>query len=304
MKERYELFDKFSWSKENKTIIWEKHKIPGLRNITHWNFTTSPSPLIMHYHSDIIEIHCMIKGQRHTQIEKNGSLESYTYAGNEVFLTFPFEIHGNSSQPQLPCEFYAFQISTGNPDNLLGLNKEFSNMLCHTLLHLGQRHFRTGNTHIQYLRSAFNFFSDMTPQSVKIGAQFLVCFLLSLQFLPPVFHSDIYSLDPNIAASISWPNQNIHEPMHLQNLADISGYSLSHFKIKFKNEVGITPAEYISLQKLEYAKKQLLETDISITNLAYSLGFSSSNYFSSVFKKFLDCTPKDYRKRHRNVKLT
>ena len=104
MKERYELFDKFSWSKENKTIIWEKHKIPGLRNITHWNFTTSPSPLIMHYHSDIIEIHCMIKGQRHTQIEKNGSLESYTYAGNEVFLTFPFEIHGNSSQPQLPCE--------------------------------------------------------------------------------------------------------------------------------------------------------------------------------------------------------
>ena len=47
MKERYELFDKFSWSKENKTIIWEKHKIPGLRNITHWNFTTSPSPLIM-----------------------------------------------------------------------------------------------------------------------------------------------------------------------------------------------------------------------------------------------------------------
>ena len=177
-------------------------------------------------------------------------------------------------------------------------------MLCHTLLHLGQRHFRTGNTRIQYLRSAFNFFSDMTPQSVKIGAQFLVCFLLSLQFLPPVFHSDIYSLDPNIAASISWLNQNIHEPMHLQNLADISGYSLSHFKIKFKNEVGITPAEYISLQKLEYAKKQLLETDISITNLAYSLGFSSSNYFSSVFKKFLDCTPKDYRKRHRNVKLT
>ncbi|MCI9297060.1 MAG: helix-turn-helix transcriptional regulator [Lachnospiraceae bacterium] len=301
MNERLERFDNFSWTKENKTLIWEKHKVPGLRNITWWNFTTSPSSLIMHYHSDIIEIHCMIKGQRYTQIEKNGSLESYTYAGNEVFITFPFEIHGYSSGPQLPCEFYAFQISTKDPDTILGLNKEFSNMLCHTLLSLKQRHFRMGKTHIQYLRSAFNFFSDMTPDSVKIGAQFLTCFLLSLQFLPPVFNSDIHSLDSNIAAAITYLNQNIHDTMHLQDLADVSGYSLSHFKIKFKNEVGITPAEYISLQKLEYAKKKLLETDISITDLAYSLGFSSSNYFSSVFKKYHDCTPKDYRKRYRNV---
>lgn len=302
MSERLEIFNEFSWTKENKTIIYEKHKIPGLRNITYWNFTTSPSSLIMHYHSDIIEIHCMIKGQRYTQIEKNGSLESFSYAGNEVFITFPFEIHGNSSKPQLPSEFYAFQISTTDPDNMLGLNKEFSNMLCHTLLNLKHRHFKMGKTHIQYLRSAFNFFSDMMPHSTKIGAQFLTCFLFSLQFLPPVFNSGICSFDSNIASAIAYLNQNIHEPIGLQDLADASGYSLSHFKIKFKNEVGITPAEYISLQKLEYAKKQLLETNISITNLAYSMGFSSSNYFSSVFKKFMDCTPKDYRKRYRHVK--
>jgi AraC-like DNA-binding protein len=47
--------------------------------------------------------------------------------------------------------------------------------------------------------------------------------------------------------------------------------------------VGITPAEYINLQKISYAKKMLSNGKSNITDLAYTLGFSSSNYFSSVF---------------------
>ena len=79
----------------------------------------------------------------------------------------------------------------------------------------------------------------------------------------------------------------------------MAGYSLSYYKQKFKQEVGITPSEYMMLQKIERAKKILTESDQSITNIAFSMGFSSSNYFCSVFKKFMDCTPKDYRKKYR-----
>ena len=53
------------------------------------------------------------------------------------------------------------------------------------------------------------------------------------------------------------------------------------------------------LQKIEKAKEILTESDTSITDIAFSLGFSSSNYFCAVFKKFMDCTPKDYRKKYR-----
>lgn len=295
-----EIFDCFSWTKQNKTITKDKHHVPALGNFTYWNFSASPSPSPMHYHSDIIEIHCMIKGQRYSQVEDSGQLKHFTYTGNEVFLTFPFELHGNGSQPQLPCEFYAFQIITNNPDHLLGLNEDYSRSLCQILLNLKYRHFKLGMTHIQYLRSAFNFFSDMTADSIQIGTQFLTCFLFSLQFLTPIQNNDILTIDHRIYHSITYLNKNISEPLQLEDLAAVSGYSLSRFKVKFKQEVGITPAEYITLQKLESAKRKLSETDASITDLAYSLGFSSSNYFSSVFKKFMDCTPKEYRKRHRS----
>ncbi|MDD3339395.1 MAG: AraC family transcriptional regulator, partial [Lachnospiraceae bacterium] len=266
-----------------------------LGNFTYWNFTTSPAPSPMHLHSDIMEIHCMIKGQRYSQIENLGSLKRYTYTGNEVFITFPFELHGNGNQPQLPCEFYALQIITKDPRHMLGLNEEYSAALYHTLLGLNRRHYKLGSSHLQYLRTAFNFFSDLSPSSIQIGVQFLTCFLFSLSFLSPIIDSTIKKIDEPIHNAITFLNQNICEELQIRNLAEVSGYSLSRFKVKFKNEVGITPSEYITLQKLEFAKKHLVETAITITDLAHMLSFSSSNYFSSVFKKYMDCTPKEYR---------
>lgn len=297
----YEIFDEFCWTKENKTITRDKHHVKGLGNFTYWNYNSSPAPKPMHYHSDMLEIHCMLKGQRHTQIEKEGVMKGYTYYGNEAFLTFPFEIHGSGSQPPLPCEFYACQIIIRNPDELLGLDKEYSNALYDTLMGLRSHQFRLGMTHLQYLRSAFNFFSDLTPGSIRIGVQFLTCFLFSLPLLTPISEADTNQIDSHILNSIRFLNQNIEEPLQIGDLAKVSGYSASRFKIRFREEVGITPAEYITLQKLTYAKKKLAGGQISITDLAYSLGFSSSNYFSSVFKKYMNCTPREYQKQHRGA---
>lgn len=297
----FEIFDDFCWTKNKKVITKDKHHVPGLGNFCYWNFTKSSVPSPMHYHSNIIEIHCMIKGKRYTQIEKDGKITTYICTGNQMFLTFPFELHSNGNQPQAPCEFYAFQIIVKEPSNLLGLNKEYSYELYHQLMKLKNRHLSLGATHLNYLRSAFNFFSEMTPQSTMIGVQFLTCFLFNIKFLKPVLNQQTFYIDERIKKAVIYLNNNIQDSLRLIDLAQVSGYSLSRFKVKFKEEVGITPSEYITLQKLEYAKHQLIETDISITDLAYYLGFSSSNYFSSVFKKIMACTPKYYRKRYRLI---
>ncbi|MFV0467216.1 MAG: helix-turn-helix transcriptional regulator [Lachnospiraceae bacterium] len=293
-----EIFDDYCWTKQMKVITKDKHNVPGLGNFSYWNYTTSSTPSPMHYHSDIIEVHCMIKGKRFTQIEKNGMITKFISTGNQAFLSFPFELHSNGNQPQAPCEFYAFQIIVDNPYHMFGLNKEYSYELYKQLINLKHRHLQLGLTHQNHLRSAFNFFSDLAPHSIMIGVQFLVCFLFNLQFLNPVPTSKEKEIDPSIKASITFLNQNLCENLKLADLSEISGYSLSRFKVKFKAEIGITPAEYITLQKIDYAKKQLVETSLSITELSYSLGFSSSNYFCSVFKKIMNCTPQNYRKRY------
>jgi len=290
-----ELFDDFSWTKENKTITQNKHHVPGLGNLTYWNFTAAPPSKPIHYHTHIMEFHCLVKGQRTTQIKAGDEYNSYTCTGNELLITFPFELHGNITKSQLPCEFYAFQLIMKNPDSLLGLNKQYSNILYHRLMNLPHRQYNLGSSHMQYLRQTFNFFSDMSEYSIAVGVQFLSSFLFSLPFLMPTEEARVLAMDEGISKSISYLRKNLGENLRLIDLAQISGYSLSRFKSKFRNETGITPAEYIALQKIEYAKHQLSETDTSITELAYSLGFSSSNYFSTVFKKYSDFTPREYR---------
>jgi AraC-like DNA-binding protein len=292
-----ELFDEYFWTKEKKVITKDKHHVPGLGNFSYWNYNSSTVPSPMHFHSDIIEIHCMIKGIRFTQIEKNGEILKYTTTGNQICMTFPYEMHSNGTQPQMPCEFYAFQVIISDPYRLFGLNREYSFALYQQLTGIKDHQLNFGETNLSILRTAFNFFSDLNPENIRIGVQYLTCFLFSLQFLTPIRKAQVQVLDAGIKRSIDYLQKNLSEAICLGDLSAVSGYSLSRFKIKFKKEVGITPAEFVTLQKLDEAKKLLLTTDKNITEIAYDLGYSSSNYFSAVFKKIEACTPQHYRKR-------
>ena len=105
-------------------------------------------------------------------------------------------------------------------------------------------------------------------------------------------------LSENVKAALTYIEDNINRPLRLEEIAEVSGYSLSRFKVRFKEQLGITPAEYITLEKLRLAKKLLIGSRTRVTDIAYQLGFSSSNYFSSVFRKYNFCTPREYRKLH------
>ena len=295
-----EIFDRFSWTKENKTITSDRHHIPGLGNFTYWNYTSAPPTKPMHYHSNIIELHCMIRGMRTTQVEELNStyIKTYTYTGNQLFLTFPFERHGSLLESESLCSFLALQLNVADTNNILGLNPYFSNLLYNQLMNLKHRQYELGQSHLSYLRIAFNFFSDLTEESFAVGTQFLCAFLFTLPYLKPVEEVHEKRIDDRIRIAIEYMHAHIEDALRIEDLAEVTGYSLSHFKAKFHKETGITPAEYILMQKMETAKNELLLSDKSITDIAYSLGFSTSNYFSSVFRKYFETTPRDYRKNH------
>ncbi len=102
-----EIFDDYIWTKENKTLTHAEHKIPGLGNFTHKNTSGSTPPSPLHYHTNILEIHCMVKGQRTSVIENNGRFNTYTYAGNTAFLAFPLKSMGMGSRLSSPVNFTA-----------------------------------------------------------------------------------------------------------------------------------------------------------------------------------------------------
>ena len=295
-----EIFDDFSWTKENKTITHDRHHVPGLGNFSYWNYTAAPPTKPMHYHSNIFEFHCMVRGMRTTQVEEldSGMVKTYTYTGNQVFLTFPFEPHGSKLETESLCSFFAFQLNASDQHALLGLNPVYSQLLYRQLLSLQGRQYQLGQAHIGYLRTAFNFFSDLSPASIAVGVQFLSTFLFSLPYLKPVEEVRQHRINSRIYSAIEYLNANISEPVTIDAMARSAGYSVSHFKAKFHAETGITPAEYILMMKMERARELLTKSSWSITQIAYSLGFSSSNYFSTVFRKYFEQTPREYRTAH------
>ena len=86
------------------------------------------------------------------------------------------------------------------------------------------------------------------------------------------------------------------EPLTLEQLAEdahMNKYYLSH---SFKREYGTSPINYLITRRLEESKYLLAETDLSMSQIARLLGFSSPSYFSQVFRKTQGTSPIEFRK--------
>ncbi len=91
--------------------------------------------------------------------------------------------------------------------------------------------------------------------------------------------------------------ENYTQDIPTEKLAEMEHLSCAHFRRLFKEKTGMTPTQYITAMRLKYAEQMLLETDLSIKEIAKSVGFSDQLYFSKVFSHYFGSSPSDFRKR-------
>lgn len=77
--------------------------------------------------------------------------------------------------------------------------------------------------------------------------------------------------------------------------ADKICLSPNYFGDMIKKETGKTPQEHIQAKVLELVKEYIAETDQTISQIAYTLGFQYPQHLSRLFKKHMGCTPNEYR---------
>ena len=93
--------------------------------------------------------------------------------------------------------------------------------------------------------------------------------------------------------------KNLTEAWTIEKMADSAGVGLTRFTFHCKQLTNLTPMRYLMMRRLEMSKKMLLEnSDLSVAEVAFSCGFSTSQYYSTVFKKHEKCTPIEYRQKH------
>lgn len=292
----YELIDTYTWEKHCKIITRDIHRIGGLFNFSHFNHIVSGAPTPTHVHMDAMEIHCMVKGRRDTFLYTTENTERHSYAGNEAFIVHPGELHSSGINAQNPCEFYALQLNLREKDHFLGLSREQGNELVQRLTKLEYRRLQINAAGINLLRTAFRL---MSTGDVNAGAAYIVSFLFGFVSQPPSPAGIRRPVDVSIEMAEEYIKENISEPLSLSELAKVSGYSLSRFKSKFREETGQTPAAYITAAKVARAKELLDKTDRSVTEIAMDLSWTSSNYFCTVFKKLTGISPLQYRKQEK-----
>jgi len=91
---------------------------------------------------------------------------------------------------------------------------------------------------------------------------------------------------------------HLHEPLGVEDLANIAQFSRFHFSRIFKKSYGTTPSKFIHNMRIKRAIRLLQTERISIKEIADRCGFSDTSYFCKVFRKEFNISPE----RFRNIK--
>ncbi|MFD0713858.1 AraC family transcriptional regulator [Paenibacillus sp. GCM10027626] len=89
--------------------------------------------------------------------------------------------------------------------------------------------------------------------------------------------------------------ENYTQPLQLKTLASLSGYSTDRFRHVFKERTGMSPMNFLMLERIEHAKKLLAKPELKIAAIAMECGFSTASQFSALFKQETGMTPKEFR---------
>lgn len=277
--------DQYTLTKERIIYTKEQHHVPGVHALARHTMKDSIPSLKWHYHENSFEFTISTKGA----FSFSTQTSSYRFSGGDVFIAFPDEIHGTNNIPVSVGEIYWFQLDISNPKEFLFMNEDTAIHMIESLQAL-PHHVVQANAEEMRPLIQQAFYLTQRNEEPEFIASYLQLFL---HLLIHSANNEKFALSPDIGRTLNYILDNITEELSLEELAALTNLSCSQYKQKFKKQLGISPRHFINQQKIEYSKLLLLE-GMSVTDIAMLLGFTTSSYFSTVFKKYTLYTPTEY----------
>lgn len=117
---------------------------------------------------------------------------------------------------------------------------------------------------------------------------------MNIKNSPAQSDSDEESLVAHVTAFIE---QNYYMDIDMNMICNHTHYSRSYLSRTFKSEMGVTIQDFLCETRISKARNLLLETSLSIQEVAISAGFTDSLYFSKIFRKKTGYSPREYRRQ-------
>ena len=100
-----------------------------------------------------------------------------------------------------------------------------------------------------------------------------------------------------LAYVIEYILQHLHEPLSVSDLSKKACMSESHFHKTFKEELGVTPIDYINSERIKMAVNLLKDSDRKIKEIYLECGFENRSYFNRLFKRKIHVSPGEYQSK-------
>jgi AraC-like DNA-binding protein len=91
-------------------------------------------------------------------------------------------------------------------------------------------------------------------------------------------------------------HQRLHEPLTLQQMSSIATFSPFHFNRVFHHVTGLPPGQFLSMLRVQAAKRLLLTSRLSVTDICFDLGYDSLGTFTRRFTQFVGVSPNRLRR--------
>ena len=281
-----EWIDHYEHNRERTVYTSGEIGIPGLQVFAYENTSRATSSLQLHYHPGCFEFCYMVQGN--LWFFANG--KKVSVSGGDMFFTYPNEEHSTGNMPMTLHQMYWFQLDTRDPDNFLYLQPGAAKSLIQGLTALSKRVIPMEKEIGTILSEILSNIASGTELG-RFLASASICYVLATMLRRD--QAPVYRLTPDIGKAVEYILDNIQNSLELEELAKISLLSVSRFKQKFTAQIGTSPRSFINFYKIETAK-EMLDSGMSVTDTAMELNFSSSNYFSAVFRRYTSCSPTEY----------
>lgn len=139
----------------------------------------------------------------------------------------------------------------------------------------------------------------------EIALQSARCTLVDLNDLSQspfaVFNPEKNHSDGKILAAQNKVENNFRDDIDAEAVALDAGMSVRQFNRRFKSATGETFTAYLQLTRVEAAKVDLVNTDLSFEHISSSAGYENVSFFRRLFKKATSLTPAEYRRRFSQI---
>lgn len=279
--------DAYTWGKERKVLTEQQHRIPGLEMIGHHYEPKTSTVLSPHIHRNSMEIIYVVSGLQTYCI---GS-QQYTIQGNQFLITPADAPHSSGSAIYGRCETYWLRLYKDYCPGFLQMEEQAGKYLHQSIFSLTSPVITPVVSLKRPMREVFSLLTDSSALS-----HIRACALLQDVFSQMCLGTPAKSAaSQEILQAAAYVADHIWDAIALEDLAQVIGMSLPGLKQRFQRELGISPREYINYMKIEKAKELLINSSQTMTEIAFALSFSSSNYFSLVFHRLTGKTPTDFR---------